>query len=663
MKRLVLITACGLSLAGASCDSDPCNLKEGTLDNAAHPTGSQTLAVSPDQRFVVTTNALEKNVTLLNASTLEPLEQLEIGQTPERIAPLGDEFVVSLRGERALARLGVENNRLVVLDRVETGAEPIGLVTSEDASKVYVAVSQSGVVEERRGSDLEVIRTFKIEHEPRWLALHPSGETLYVATAMGGHLVVVDLLTGEHKEQTLPSVSTFDEANGFLPIDRSLRITGDIAVRPNGRQLLIPALYIDNINPIGGEPNEDEPEGDGYGSSGSGKRFIAAVTTVNVDAHGKPDGTFKVQELEADQSGTQRGGYISSLAVHPEQDVAFATMEASRTLIAFRVSPTETRCTYGTSPSPPARGSRRTLMQPTPPMAAVPEPDGFDREQFAPLAQQRGFETERGPAGIAFIGAETLVHNRIDRSVQLVGTDAMMPEFVAHMNDWNTERPLASASLTAPALDERVQRGLGLFFSNLNPEVSGHNVNVSCSSCHFEGRNDGLTWQFADGPRQTPSLAGDVSLTEPVTWRDDVATVADEVRLTSQGRMGGEGLTGATQAAVTDYVNWRPHVDLPNKGADNAIIAEGRSLFYGGAGCGTCHSGEQYTDAEMHSIRGVNVRTPTLVGVAASAPYFHNGSAATLRELLEQSRDGQMGTTGNLTDAQMGALEAFLTSL
>ena len=118
----------------------------------------------------------------------------------------------------------------------------------------------------------------------------------------------------------------------------------------------------------------------------------------------------------------------------------------------------------------------------------------------------------------------------------------MMPrshdDLSAHMDGWNTERPLASASLTAPALDERVQRGLGLFFSNLNPEVSGHNVNVSCSSCHFEGRNDGLTWQFADGPRQTPSLAGDVSLTEPVTWRDDVATVADEVRLTSQGRMG-----------------------------------------------------------------------------------------------------------------------------
>ena len=85
MKRLVLITACGLSLAGASCDSDPCNLKEGTLDNAAHPTGSQTLAVTRTSASW-SRPTLENNVALLNASTLEPLEQLEIGQTPERIA-------------------------------------------------------------------------------------------------------------------------------------------------------------------------------------------------------------------------------------------------------------------------------------------------------------------------------------------------------------------------------------------------------------------------------------------------------------------------------------------------------------------------------------------------------------------------------------------------
>ena len=73
--------------------------------------------------------------------------------------------------------------------------------------------------------------------------------------------------------------------------------------------LLIPALYIDNINPIGGEPNEDEPEGDGYGSSGSGKRFIAAVTTVNVDAQGQ---ARRHLQSSRTRSGSER--YLSAAA-------------------------------------------------------------------------------------------------------------------------------------------------------------------------------------------------------------------------------------------------------------------------------------------------------------------------------------------------------------
>ena len=232
------------------------------------------------------------------------------------------------------------------------------------------------------------------------------------------------------------------------------------------------------------------------------------------------------------------------------------------------------------------------------------------------------------------------------------------------MSNWNHTRATQTVSLENAQLEAGIQRGLGLFFSNMDAQVSGHNINVSCSSCHFDGRNDGLTWQFADGPRQTPSLAGNVSLTEPVTWRDDVATVADEVRLTSQGRMGGTGLLQVNELAVTDYVNWRPHVDLPSKGMDNAIIAEGREIFFSAtAACGRCHTGEQFTDTEMHRIRGVDVRTPTLIGIAASAPYFHDGSAATLRELLERSRDGKMGNTRDLSDAQMEALVAFLMML
>ena len=96
MKRLALSLFFGLSLAGASCDRDPCNLKDGTLTNAFHPTGSQTLAASSDQRFVVATNATENSISLLRGSDLTRLDRVEIGATPERVAPLGNQFVFVL---------------------------------------------------------------------------------------------------------------------------------------------------------------------------------------------------------------------------------------------------------------------------------------------------------------------------------------------------------------------------------------------------------------------------------------------------------------------------------------------------------------------------------------------------------------------------------------
>jgi len=660
MSRLVLFVVFGLSVSGASCDNDPCNVTQGGLDNALHPTGSQTVAVSSDAQFMVATNASENSITLVRSSDLSRLDRLEVGATPERVAPVGDSFVVTLRGERGIAKVSIENNRLRVINRVDTGAEPIGIVASEDGAKVYVAVSQSGMVEERDGVTLELVRSFPIANEPRWVALHPSGQTLYVATGMGGHVHVVDLINGSSKELELPSVTVFAEDEGFQPTDRARRITGDLAVRSNGRELLIPALYIDNLNTIEGspEPNE-EASGDGYGNSGSGKRFIAAVATVQVDASGKPTGDGKVQELEAmHHSGEMRGGYISSLAVHPTQDLGFATMEASDTMIAFDLSSTSDKCTYGT---PGDQGGGGFSTRPSMDMA-MPEPMG----QHVGRVDQRGFGTQRGPSGIAFSGNVAVVHSRLARTLESVAVGEMAPRDQDHhdIGSWNNSQAVQTSALEDSKLDARVQTGLGIFFSNLNPEVSGHNINVSCSSCHFDGRNDGLTWTFSDGARQTPSLAGNVSLTEPVTWRDDVATVGDEVRLTSQGRMGGAGLSGATQAAVTDYVNWRPHVDLPNKGMDNAIIAEGREIFMSEtAACSTCHTGEQFTDSEMHRVRGLDVRTPTLRGIAATAPYFHNGSSSTLREVLERSRDGSMGNTRDLSEAQMQALEAYLTSL
>jgi cytochrome c peroxidase len=58
-----------------------------------------------------------------------------------------------------------------------------------------------------------------------------------------------------------------------------------------------------------------------------------------------------------------------------------------------------------------------------------------------------------------------------------------------------------------------------------------------------------------------------------------------------------------------------------------------------------------------------NVLARSLVGVSASAPYLHDGSVPTLRELLEAVRDSEMGNTGMLSGAELDDLEAYLQSL
>ena len=56
--------------------------------------------------------------------------------------------------------------------------------------------------------------------------------------------------------------------------------------------------------------------------------------------------------------------------------------------------------------------------------------------------------------------------------------------------------------------------------------------------------------------------------------------------------------------------------------------------------------------------------TPTLVELWRTAPYLHDGSAATLREVLTDRNQGDLhGTTSHLTDDEIEALIAYLMSL
>lgn len=96
---------------------------------------------------------------------------------------------------------------------------------------------------------------------------------------------------------------------------------------------------------------------------------------------------------------------------------------------------------------------------------------------------------------------------------------------------------------------------------------------------------------------------------------------------------------------------------------------EGYRLFKS-FGCISCHQGVN-VGGNLFERQGVfrqlvpgpleTVRVPSLRNVAATAPYFHDGSAATLEDAVKRMATAQLDRT--LTDQQVTSLVAFLKTL
>ncbi|HXK17362.1 MAG TPA: hypothetical protein VNG33_06160, partial [Polyangiaceae bacterium] len=103
----------------------------------------------------------------------------------------------------------------------------------------------------------------------------------------------------------------------------------------------------------------------------------------------------------------------------------------------------------------------------------------------------------------------------------------------------------------------------------------------------------------------------------------------------------------------------------------------GREIFLS-AGCAPCHSGPDFTDSPLNVLHDVGtllptsgmrlgatltgIDTPTLKGLWQTAPYLHDGRAASLQDVFAITGD-QMGVTGNLTKTELEQLVRYLLEL
>jgi cytochrome c peroxidase/DNA-binding beta-propeller fold protein YncE len=650
---LALLAACGTSLR-----------------DDRFPTGSATLAVVDGHRTAAAVNVDEGSVTFAEIEGGK-VEVVDVGDLPTRLAPVGDEVWVTLKGERAVAVVSQgEDGRWSRSGRLPTGAEPTGIVSSEDGRRVYVANTQSDTVAEYDGRTRELLREFAVRDQPQFLALHPSGRSLFVSSRINGTLSRIDLRSGE-VEELEPPVTTRLTLDGTVELD--VRNTGDLAITPDGTTLAVPVLYADTLTSVDEPETPDEPVVDGYGGAAgvSVGRVNPALVTFALSATGEPVGdgvpvflaAAAFSDADLGEVPTFRS-YPTSVVASPDSERWFVTMEASNAVVVVPTEMPEAH-TGGdsvvamTMTAPATERDGEVVMLPfTDPSAA-----GFEVRPAGVVA------TAVGPKSVAFDqqGA-ALVHAWLDRAIEslpIEELDGRMDELERGEFVDNLLWTSGYRRLTLPSLPPDAEAGRRLFFSALDGRMAASGAGVSCSTCHMDGRNDGFTWTLRGEPRNTPSLAGPVHETAPVTWAEAVPSVADEAMLTTALRMGGDGLTADDAARIEAFVAAGRYPDVRRRGERSDLVALGKEVFERqDVGCASCHSGEYYTDTLRHDIFGpVPTETPTLRGIAASAPYLHDGSAPTLRAVVEYARSGRMGDTSSLTDREREALVAYLESL
>ncbi|MCB9744515.1 MAG: hypothetical protein H6741_10835 [Alphaproteobacteria bacterium] len=637
----------------------------GSLDDARYATGTQVAVAKSDYTAVYTANPAVGSVSRYDVAS-GSVEELELGGEPTRLARVGDKVLVTLRSERSLGVLEEVDGALSLTETIQVGAEPFGVLASEDGSRVYVSLSQEQQVIQLDGESLEVLQRFDVPDEPRWMALEPGGRHLFVSSTFNARLSWIDLGAGTVTQLELPEVVSTGPDNPDL-VELSPRLTGDLSVSPDGDLLAVPSLWVDNVSPIDAA-DEEEPTS-AYGSVSGNTRlgkFNAGVILVPL-TRGQPDmSNAELQfvigsvELDDEQGFPTVRGYPSAVTFAPGGDMMVVAFEGSNAI---------------------ATVSRRAMREDRDSRGDVDFM--FDTGEFS-----RGPESiidERfADKGVAFTGT----HGMPQSVVFLNGSDsAIVTSGLSHTIetfDFMGARDLAKSSRergfvssdsfpwdveavasTSLSLPDGVQEGRLKFFSAVDPSMSSGGAGVSCGTCHFDGRTDGLNWNLEGVPRQTPSLAGKVSDTAPVTWFDDVPSVTDEAMITSQERMGGSDLARSEAHDIAAFVDWSREVDHPHKGESSDAASRGQAIFESAeVGCAECHPAPTYTDGQTHDMYGVEgVATPSLIGVAATGPYLHTGQAPSLGIVLESAREGEMGFTGELSEAEMADLEAFLRTL
>jgi cytochrome c peroxidase len=598
-----------------------------------------------------------------------PVVSVPMPGRPAQVLALGDRVLVTIRDPGLLLELRSTRSGFTETRRVKLPSDAWGLAITADQRTALVTSAWSHRVSGVDLDSMQVRFSLDVAREPRGIAITEAG------TAFVGHLVGTELSRIEALDTSEPRVTRVNLAPAPLRTPRGATLGASLTYAPvlsaDDSKLFVPRHAL--------------------GASGFERWFGVPVVDTMLTATGEalaPPRATATARWEADE-------FTQSARTELLRDVDGSVLTDDPLLTQPRAAV--------------VRKTTDTVLVASEGTNALVELDARSLEPSSAVIARYAIgkldesvkPNDPSAHVVVACGAPSAIALSADEATAYVygrSTNDLCVVRLADAEGKREEGPIPVLHITDDTLSPEAKKGKRLFYDAVDETMSG---GLACAGCHPEGRDDGFVWSEIEGdgaersftalprfsadgstlgaPRQTPMLAGRVSAEVSYGWHGESKTITDRVRDSfglHRWRGGSWAPTMDRPKAIVAFLREGLVPPAREERAPTDEEARGKAIFESDeTGCTTCHvPAHELTDRTPRELpREARVKgfaaekdrafkTPSLFYVGGTPPYFHDGAAKTLEDLVAKNADS-MGHTSHLGPRERAALVAYLRTL
>jgi YVTN family beta-propeller protein len=593
-----------------------------------------------------------------------------------------------------------------------TYLSPFNLAVSADGKKLYVVAQESNALLVVDTESKKVINKISVGNQPHSVILSKDGQKAYVSNQWADNVFIIDLSSGRVTD-------TLKTGNG--PAGLAFSADGKALYSVNSYSSDVSVIDIqtkEEINRItaGNNPTGATLSPDGKSVFVTSRRteYVPYGTRLTSDLTVINDSSRRLSEYRKVESAYM----MENVAFTPKGDLGFVTLIRPKNYVPSIQVEQGWMMNHGFGVFETGKGGKMFEL-------LIDEPNSFYSDPFGIAITPDGKKAFISSSGADYItvvnidsvraliissspGQMKLYSNNLGISsryvIKRIHTGAnpkgitLSPDgkllYVAEMLDdhvgvINTEslEKISTIDLGGPSRITVARRGRRLF----NNSSHTFQNQYCCYTCHPDMHEDGLVYNMSGkdmGRNVTNTMTlRDISETAPFKWSGTNLTVykQDGMRfstfLTRTESFSYKDLDALTSYILTGIKN-PPNLQYNPKGELTEAQLEGKKIFertrdFNGNEipeanrCITCHTPPYYTNLKATYVEtlaatddSILFDTPHLNDIYASAPYLHDGRAATLEEIwTKYGKNEKHGVVNDLTKIQLNELIEYLKSL